>query len=218
MANDLTPKGGKLTLPHFVNEDEGISSPLWWAIEMTQNPHPNVGRPKEFHPAVKREAQRVLDKINPLCAPAGVELVTLWATPLLAGLSKATDEQENVTARMRLVIMALQDLAAGAFTQGAQTYVTQNAHFAPMPADLYDAVYQRSAELRRRQEHLRYIVEAQTERHPAPPQEARVVPLREPVQPSSLPEPTPEEINAERVRQLRALGYDEDGKPLDGAA
>lgn len=152
---------GKSALPAYFDQDKGMSSNLWWAIDRTSNPHRDVGAPREFHAAVQHEARRALEDIGPFCIAAGPDLVTLWATPLMAGLSKDTAPDAAV-ARMRLVVIALQNLAAGAFTLQAQAQIAQTAHYTPMPADLYDALAPRSVELRQRQSALRHIVEAAT--------------------------------------------------------
>lgn len=161
MSNQIT-RFGKPTLPVMVCPDASDSSGLWWAIDRTERPHADVGRPKEFRPEVQQEAKRRLDEIAPLCFAAGAGLVTLWATPLMAGLSKDTSPDAAV-ARMALVVLALQDLADGAFTQAAQAHVAKTARFTPMPADLYDALVGHSNQLRQRQATLRYIVEAKTD-------------------------------------------------------
>ena len=172
MANELVRRN---TLPEVYDENDNISSALWWAIDRARNPHPDVGRPREFHPAVQQDAQVRLNRIASLCVPAGPDIVALWATPLLMGLSKAT-EADSAAARMKLVILALQDLAVGAFTPAAQAHVARTVHYTPMPADLYEALLPRSVELRQRLEHLRYIADAPTER-PHPPLNS-VVPIR----------------------------------------
>jgi len=162
MSNEITPHR-KPMLPVTVNPDVGDSSGLWWAIERSERPHADIGRPKEFHPIVQEEAREKMADLEPLCVAAGPDLVTLWATPLMAGLSKDTSPDAAV-ARMRLVVLALQDLAAGAFTVSAQAHVAKTAHFTPMPADLYEALAKQSIELRQRQATLRYIVECPSDR------------------------------------------------------
>ncbi len=169
MVNELTRRN---KLADVYNENDNISSGLWWAIDRVMTPHKDVGPPLEFRPDVQQDAQLRLNRISPLCVSAGSELVTLWAMPLLAGLSKATDS-DSASARLAMVIEALEGLAAGAFTKEARAEVARKAHFTPMPADLYDALAPRSIELRQRQMTLQYICEAATDQP-----RSTVIPIR----------------------------------------
>lgn len=197
-------------------DDNAVSSGLWWDIRAVEEPHPEP--PRSFNLAGVKEARRILDGgLNRLCEAAGPVVVMAWAKPLVVGITAGQPtQQEQADGRLALIVLALQDLAVGAFTRARQVEIARAETFAVTAAALFEVLGPRSMQLRRRQETLRYIASAQAT---AAPQEAqRVVPLRAPVQEPVLPEPTWEELNAERARQLHELGYGPDGKPLDGAA
>ena len=213
MSNPETTAVARLPRTEVAAKDELVSSQLWWALEQTGSPHADIGRPVTFDARVQAEAAAALKRIEPLCAAAGKGVVTAWVKPLLDGITAGhKPTQEEARARLALIVLALQDLAVGAFTQDALAHIARSEVYAPMPATLYAALLPRSVELRQRRDNLRHIATCETEDPPAaPPAPAVVVPLRPAAAETDV---DPAQVEADRVEQLRRLGFGPDGERL----
>lgn len=178
--------------------DDGVSSLLWHALRLCAEPHPDIGRPKSFHAVVQTEAQGMADRLDAACQPAGPRFVTEWVKVIVYGITSGNRlSDQEAAARLAAIVMALQDLAVGAFTEEARRSIVRSCRFAPSAAELYDTLAPRAHALTSRRDMLRYIAAAGTE--PVHPPAGNVVALR----PRALPAPQKPERTVEQ--QLAAL-------------
>lgn len=138
-----------------------ISWELRAAMSAVADPWPDIGVPTSFPPAVQADARSLLMVLDHLCVPAGADIVIAWVKPLLDGITAGTrPTQPEAKARLALIVLALQDLAVGAFTVEAQAEIARSETFTPSAAVLHQVLEPASTRLRSKQRTLRRIATA----------------------------------------------------------
>ncbi len=102
------------------------------AFERVINPHPDIGMPKLWHPAILAAVARVkADVTDPLCTPASRETLAAFLWPI-AGAVEYTPTESEFYRRVAALEIAAIDVPHVAWTRPAQRQILQEC--ARMPA------------------------------------------------------------------------------------
>jgi hypothetical protein len=92
------------------------------------------------HPvAVKNQARAVLEQIAPFSEQVGEELVRAWVTPIIASVSNPRPKDQSA-AWFQALMLALDGLPVGAFTEATQRDLLRRCTHWPSAAEVYAVV------------------------------------------------------------------------------
>lgn len=152
------------------NAPPGLSAPLIPppastaladAFRATRDPHPDVGPPPAYPPAVQAEARKVLAAVRPYAQRVPDAVLRAWLAPIQASVRNPSDER-RLPAWVAAVRLAVGNLEVGAFTEATQQHALQTFKFFPSGADIYEVLAGPAVQIRALIRTLERIVEGPT--------------------------------------------------------
>lgn len=139
------------------------SFPLAHAIRQVDDPHPDVGRPREFRAAVQAEAAAHLRAFQAAATPVTFDHFSAWVRPILLVSRGQMMSREETDAVVAILYRAFQAYPAAAFTEDLQAEAIRTLDYRPGGAALARLLDPAMAVIRDGVRTLEYIVSARTE-------------------------------------------------------